>query len=109
MQLFAAKNAITRKRSFCDKNIHNFHCCLKRESYNSVYSAGDAQLAFTRFQGVIDRLLVKKFKMLTFAMNYKNRHPWMTEALRKPIKKKNAMYADTLQNNDEELHEKYKN
>ena len=32
----------------------------------------------------------------------------MTEALRTQIKNKNAMYADTLQTNDEELHEKYK-
>ena len=67
------KNIIITKRSFCDKNVYNFHCCLKNESWNSVYSASDTQLAFTRFQGVIDRLLVKNFKMLTIPMNYKNR------------------------------------
>ena len=101
------KNATITKRSFCDKNVHNFLCCLMSESWNFVYSASNTQLAFTRFQGVIDRLLVNNFKMQTFTMNYKNRHPWMTEALRTQIKNKNAMYADTLHNNDKQLHEKY--
>ena len=41
-------NTMITKRSFCDKNVHNFHCCLKSESWNSVYSACDIQLAFTR-------------------------------------------------------------
>ena len=66
-----SKNTVIRKRSFCDKNVHNFICCLMSESWKSVYSVGDTQLAFTRFQGVIDRHLVKNFKMRTFAMNYK--------------------------------------
>ena len=35
------KNATITKRSFCDKNVHNFLCCLMSESWNSVYSARD--------------------------------------------------------------------
>ena len=102
------KNNVITKRSFCDKNVYNFQCCLKNELWHSIYSACGTQLAFTRFQGVIDRLLVNNFKMLTFTMNYNNRHPWMTEALRKQIKIKNAMYADTFHKKDNVLTEKYK-
>ena len=70
-----------------DKNVHNFHCNLKQKSWRSVYSASGTQPAFTRFQEVIDRHLNNNFKMQNFAMNYKNRHPWMTEELRTQIKR----------------------
>ena len=103
-----SKNTVITKRSFCDKNVYNFNCCLKNESWDSVYSISGTQPAFTRFQGVIDRLLHKNFKMLTFTMNYKNRHPWMTEALRTQIKNKNTMYAKVLQTKNKELQDEYK-
>ena len=89
--LIGTKNCFITKRGFCDKNEHNFHCNLKQESWNSVYSASGTQPAFTRFQGVIDRPLNNNFKMKSIAMNYKNRHPWMTEELRTHKKK---LYAD---------------
>ena len=41
-------------------------------------------------------------------MNYKNRHPWMTEALRTDIKNKNKMHSNALKNNDQKLFEDYK-
>ena len=50
------------------------------------------QPAFTRFQGVINQHFETNFKMQSFTTNYKNRHPWMTKALRIQIKIKNAMH-----------------
>ena len=46
---------------------------------------------FIRFQGVINQHFETKFKMQSFTTNYKNRHPWMTKALRTQIKIKNAL------------------
>ena len=66
------------------------------------------QPAFTRFQAVIDHHLNNNFKMQTIAMNYKNRHPWMTEELRTQIKHKNALYAAKLKKSDKDIQEKYK-
>ena len=106
--LIGTKNSAITKRSFCDKNVHNFHCNLKQESWNYVYSASGTQPAFTRFQAVIDHHLNNNFKMQTIAMNYKNRHPWMTEELRTQIKHKNALYAETLKKRDKDIQEKYK-
>ena len=45
-----------------------------------------AQSAFSRFQSVIDLHFSTVFKMQTRTINYKNRHSWMTDALRAQIK-----------------------
>ena len=47
--------------------------------------------------------------MQTFAMNYKIRHAWMTEALRNQIKLKNRLYTEAISSGDNELMKKYKN
>ena len=94
------KHSIFTKRIFCDKNVYNFNYRLTSESWDSVYQSSDTQIAFTRFQGVLDQYLNTVFKMQTFAMNYKNRHPWMSEALRNKIQIKNAMHTDALRTKD---------
>ena len=37
-------------RSFCDKNVYNFHNCLKNGSWDFVYCSKCVQSALTRFQ-----------------------------------------------------------
>ena len=44
-----------------------------------------AQSAFSQFQSVIDMHFSAVFKMQTHTIHYKNRHPWMTDALRAQI------------------------
>ena len=39
-------------------------------------------------------------KIKTFTMNYKNRYPWITEALRKKIKCKNQLHAIAVSSHD---------
>ena len=80
------------KRSFCEKNIFAFNNRVKNESWDFVYETECMQLAFTRFQGVINQHFETNFKKQSFTTNYKNRHPWMTKALRTQIKIKNAMH-----------------
>ena len=43
-------NNLIIKRSFCDKNVYNFHNRLKNESWDFVYGSKCVQSAFTRFQ-----------------------------------------------------------
>ena len=58
-------------------------------------------------KGVFYQHFNSSFKMQTYAMNYKNRHPWMTEALRTQIKRKNRMHSEALENNDYTLFDDY--
>ena len=99
----------TKKRSFCNKNIVNFCQALRRESWDSVYSCDDAQVAYSRFQRAIDMHFTSNFKFHTFAMTYKNRYPWLSAALRTQIKLKNAKHKEALKSNNQSVKDDYKN
>ena len=101
-----------KKRSFCDKYIYSFNNRLRNESWDFVYETDSIQLAFTRFQGVIDQHFEYNFKMQSFIINYKNRHPWMTQALRTQIIRKNEIHTIALATKDKtkfDDHNKVKN
>ena len=102
------KNTQIVKRSFCDTNIANFKECLLQESWDFVYLSSDLQSAFSRFQGVIDLHWNTNFKKRTFMMNYKNRYPWITEALRKKMKNKNQLHRVAISSHDENIMNEYK-
>ena len=56
------------------------------------------------FQGVIDLLFDEFCPKQTFTMTYSNKLPWLTNALRKSIKIKNCLHAETKANpNDQQL------
>ena len=78
------------------------------ESWDFVYLSSDLQSAFSRFQGVIDLHLDTKFKKRTFMMNYKNRYPWITEALRTKIKNKNRFHSIAISSQDDNIMDEYK-
>ena len=61
-----------------------------------MYHDNNAQTAFTVFQGVIDHHFRLIVNVVTSNTNYKNRHPWMTQALRKYVKTKNSLYRDSI-------------
>ena len=105
------KNTQIMKISFCDRNIANFKQCILHESWDFVYESNDLQTAFSRFQGVIDLHLNTnfiKFMKRTFTKNYKNRYPWITEALCMKIKCKNQLHAIAVFSHDDNIMKEYK-
>ena len=86
------------KRSFCEKNIFSFNNCITNESLDFVYETECTQLAFTRFQEVINHHFEANFKMQYFTTNYKNHHPWVTKALRTHTQKSDAYYMYCISN-----------
>ena len=101
--------SVTTKRSFNNKNRAQFNHCLRNQAWDTVYGSTDMQSAYSEFQRVIDLFLNQCFKMQTFAMIYKTRHAWMTEALRNQIKLKNRLYTEAISSGDNELMKEYKN
>ena len=96
------------KRSFTLKNIANFKNCLQNVTWDFVYLSDDIESAYQRFQGVLDQLLNTNFKKQTYTMNYKNRHPWMTGALRAQIKQKNKLHSLAISSRDDKIMDDYK-
>ena len=102
-----AKTKIVKKRNFGEKNIATFTTRLNNENWDFVFMSECAQSAFSRFQSVIDLHFSTVFKMQTRTINYKNRHPWMTDALRAQIKLKNVMHSRAITLNNKATFENY--
>ena len=102
-----AKTKIVKKRNFGEKNIATFTTRLNNENWDFVFMSECAQSAFSRFQSVIDLHFSTVFKMQTRTINYKNRHPWMTDALRAQIKLKNVMHSRAIALNNKATFENY--
>ena len=96
------------KRSCTLKNIANFKNCSQNETWDFVYLSNDIASAYQRFQGVFDQLLNSNFKKQTYTMNYKNRHPWMTGALRAQIKQNNKLHSLAISSRDDTIMDDYK-
>ena len=101
-ETLSSNNTIIKKRSFCDKYTYSFNNRLTNESWDFVYETDSTQLTFTLFHGVIDQHFEYNFKMQSFIINYKNRHPWMTQVLRTQIIRKNEMHTIALATNDKQ-------
>ena len=63
-----------------------------------------AQRAFSRFQSVIDMHFSTVFKMQTCTINYKNRHPWMTDHKKN---EKHVMHSRAIALNNKATFENY--
>ena len=101
------KTKIVKQRNFGEKNIATFTTRLNNENWDFVFMSECAQSAFSRFQSVIDLHFSTVFKMQTRTINYKNRHPWMTDALRAQIKLKNVMHSRAIALNNKATFENY--
>ena len=101
------KTKIVRKRNFGERNIATFTIRLNNENWDFVFMSECAQSAFSRFQSVIDLHFSTVFKIQTRTINYKNRHPWMTDALRAQIKLKNVMHSRAITLNNKTTFENY--
>ena len=87
---------VSSDRRCIEKNIFAFNIRVTNESWDFVYETEGMQLAFTRFQGGINQHFETNFEMQSFTTNSKNRHPWMTKALRTQIKIKNARHTTCI-------------
>ena len=101
------KTKIVKKRNFCENNIATFTTRLNIENWDFVFMSECAQSAFSRFQSMIDLHFSTVFKIQTRTINYKNRHPWMTDALRAQIKLKNVMHSRAITLNNKTTFENY--
>ena len=101
------KTKIVRIRNFGERNIATFTTRLNNENWDFVFMSECAPSAFSRFQCVNDLHFSTVFKIQTRTINYKNRHPWMTDALRAQIKFTNVMHSRAITLNHKTTFENY--
>ena len=80
------------KRIYNTKNMREFSETLLRTDWSEMYTASGTQEAFDLFHNKLMELHNKYFPRVRIKKGYSNRKPWLSEALRSCIKKKNKMY-----------------
>ena len=78
-------------RQFNNKNMDKFMRALSNENWSDVDDCNDAQMSFTKFHSRYKELHDQYFPV-TYQSEYKCRHKWITQGLRKSIKIKNKLY-----------------
>ena len=74
------------------KNMREFSETLSHTDWSEMYTASGTQEAFDLFHNKLMELHNKHFPKVRIKKGYSNRKPWLSEALRDCIKRKNKMY-----------------
>ena len=80
------------KRIYDNKNMREFSETLSHTDWSEMYTASGTQEAFDLFHNKLMELHNKHFPKVRIKKGYSNRKPWLSEALRDCIKRKNKMY-----------------
>ena len=85
-----------KKRNFSDRNKLKFREMLSSIDWNSHNNNNDCQAAFSNFYTDYKACFNGAFPLKKSKVGYKNRKPWLTNALRDAIQKKNLLYRKFL-------------
>lgn len=103
-------NYIT-KRIFNDRNKTKFMEMLNSSDWTVCRQQTDCQIAFTTFYDQYKTCFDNCFPPTRIKIGYKNRLHWLTEDLKRSIKRKNALYCKFLKSKsspDKEVYSDYK-
>ena len=101
-----------KKRTFSEQNIAQFSLKLRARDWSDLLTCNDPELAYTVFSDTITELFDTCFPLRTVKHGYKTRKPWLTEGLKKSIKRKNKLYHRKQKSKNEEhvqLYKQYRN
>ena len=108
MSLYPKENLYQKCRSVTDENTSKFIDALNSQDWTNILSCSDAQKAYTSFHVELSRLYNACFPIKYIKQGYKNRKPWLTKALKKPIKIKNCLFKRYKKYENIELGKKYR-
>ena len=80
------------KRIYNSKNMRKYGETLSHTDWSVMYTSSGTQEAFHLFHNKLLELHNKHFPKIRIKKDYSNRKPWLSEALRNCIKRKNNMY-----------------
>ena len=104
---FASEPQVIKKRVFSEHNINIFENLVLNHDWSSVLTSSDPQAAYSLYYKDFSTMYNKAFPVRNIKLGYKTRKPWLTEALKSSIKKKNKWYYSLKKSNDTEERIKY--
>ena len=81
------------KRIYSARNIQEFLSSVSNTDWSSVLESQSAQDSFSIFHSKLITLHEKHFPKKKLKRKYNNKKPWLSQALRECIEKKNKLYA----------------
>ena len=101
-----------KKRTFSEQNVAQFSLKLRDRNWSDLLACNDPEIAYTVFSNTITELFDTCFPLRTVKHGYKTRKPWLTEGLKKSIRRKNKLYHRKQKSKSEEhgqLYKQYRN
>merc|ERR1712208_262115 len=80
------------KRQMYPSNYAIFNNAISGTDWSFIANENNCQNAFTLFYDTIKDIYNRSFPLKKIKVKYKNRIPWLTEALKTSIKMKNKLY-----------------
>ena len=87
--------SITR-RNYTTRNKDNFMSQLSNIDWANVFQSDSTQRAFSLFHNELRKLHDRCFPLQHISKKYNTRKPWLSDALRVSIKKKNKLYRKSV-------------
>ena len=81
------------------ENYNTFKDLISEVDWSEIMNQTDCQNAFSKFHERIKCIFDKSFPVKKIKIRYKNRLPWLTEAIKISIKTKNKLYVKSKQHN----------
>ena len=101
-----------KTRSFSQQNIEQFSSNLRNRNWSDLLSYNDPNFAYNVFSNSITELFDTCFPLRTVKRGYKTRKPWLSEGLKRSIRRKNKLYhrkQKSKKAEDELLYKQYRN
>ena len=100
-----------KKRTISEQNIAQFSLKLRVRDWSDLLACDDPEITYTVFSNTITELFDTCFPLRTVKHGYKTRKPWLTEGLKKSIKRKNKLYLRKQKSKNEhgQLYKQYRN
>ena len=101
-----------KKRSFSKQIIEQFSSNLRNRNWSDLLSYNDPNFAYNVFSNSITELFDTCFPLRTVKRGYKTRKPWLSEGLKRSIRRKNKLYhrkQKSKKAEDELLYKQYRN
>ena len=101
-----------KKRTFSQQNIEQFSSNLRNRNWSDLLSYNDPNFAYNVFSNSITELFDTCFPLRTVKRGYKTRKPWLSEGLKRSIRRKNKLYhrkQKSKKAEDELLYKQYRN
>jgi len=103
--------AISVNYSSNNERVQTFKHSLQSTDWNSLYNECDVKKAYNKFDSVVTTAFYKSFPMKRLSRNKAKDKPWVTNALKKSSRIKNALYkkwVKTRSSNDEVRYKRYR-